>query len=202
MSKKKVELNNTNKEEKKKIITIVSIVVIVTLVIGGLLLNYFSDASKDARRFAKEHGGVTNNNVFRYTTLEEALKILEKETGIVYFGETNNDWSKQYAKYLNEAAKESRVKKIYYCNIANDIKNNTKNYQKLLEILHNLLHVDDYGKEYLKIPYVAFVKDGSITNYDDETSLVYGEITPDKYWTDFEIKELKTKLKDLIKEIK
>jgi len=191
MSKKKRELNNTNKKEKKKIITIVSIVVIIILVIGGLLLNYFSDASKDARRFAKEHGGVTNNNVFRYVTLEEALKILEKETGIVYFGESNNDWSKQYAKYLNEAAKESRVKKVYYCNIASNIKNNTKNYQKLLEKLHNLLHVDDYGKEYLKIPYVAFVKNGSITNYDDETSLVYGEITPDKYWTDFEIKELK-----------
>ena len=202
MKKESKNKQSKNKNEKKKIIAIISVMIIVILSIGGLLLNYFSDASKDARRFAKEHGGVTNNNVFRYVTLEEALKILEKETGIVYFGESNNDWSKQYAKYLNEVAKENKIKKIYYCDIANDIKNNSRKYKELIQVLHDRLHIDEYGREYLKVPYVVFVKNGIITNYDNETSLVYGTITADKYWTDFEIKEIKSKLTEFIKKIK
>jgi len=202
MKKESKNKQSKNKNEKKKIIAIISVMIIVILSIGGLLLNYFSDASKDARRFAKEHGGVTNNNVFRYVTLEEALKILEKETGVVYFGESNNDWSKQYAKYLNEVAKENKIKKIYYCDIANDIKNNSRKYKELIQVLHDRLHIDEYGREYLKVPYVVFVKNGIITNYDNETSLVYGTITADKYWTDFEIKEIKSKLTEFIKKIK
>jgi len=110
MKKESKNKQSKNKNEKKKIIAIISVMIIVILSIGGLLLNYFSDASKDARRFAKEHGGVTNNNVFRYVTLEEALKILEKEGMYDKFGFYE---SIDYTPERVEKGKTSSVVKTY-----------------------------------------------------------------------------------------
>lgn len=191
-----------NLDSKKKRIFILVLVVLVILLVGTSVFNYFGASGVDARRFAKEHGGVSNSNIFRYVSLDEALDIMNKESGIIYFGYSDCEWCKAYVKTLNKTAKSSGFRKIYYCDIKNDMEKKTDNYKKLIKELHNLLPIDNYGNEYMAVPYVLFVKDGKITNYDDETSSVHGDITPSKYWTEFEVKELKTRLKDFMKEIK
>lgn len=163
------------------------IVLGVLLLLIASLVVYFvfikKDNNTDNIKFSKEYTSVSKDNVFVYRSKDEIINILEHGIGIVYLGYPECPWCMAYVPLLNEIAKNEGIEKIYYYNIREDRKNNTKFYQKVVSILNDYLNYDEEGKKRIFVPNVTFVKEGKIIFNDNETSLI-SEGTPSEYWTE------------------
>ncbi|MBE6148931.1 MAG: hypothetical protein E7167_05575 [Firmicutes bacterium] len=191
---------------KKKIGIIVSVLVLI--IAGGLIwylvdknANSDLDDKLDAQKFAQEYG-ITEDNVFVYRDADAIIKIMEQGTGVVYLGFPECPWCKAYVTYLNEVAKEVGVEKIYYYNILNDRKDNTPEYQKMVNILEDYLQLDEEAKARIYVPNVSFHIDGKIIGNDLETAYdTHGYDDPADYWNEVEVTDLKHRLTDYMEQV-
>lgn len=186
-----------------KRIDIIMIVVFVLLVLlGAYLFLIKPNIKNDSLKFSEEYNLEDKENIFVYKTTEEIIKILENGTGVVYLGFPECPWCVEYVKYLNEVAKDSDISKIYYKNILNDRKENTKEYQKIVEILSNHLQYDEEGNKKIYVPAVIVVNNGIIVGFDDETAYdTKGFQTPKEYWENESLENFKTKLNSMFKNL-
>ena len=191
---------------KKKILIIIGAIIIL----GVILYLAVSTNNKkeqnitnDNERFANEYKTVTKDNVFVYRDINEIINILEKGTGVVYLGFPECPWCKAYVTYLNEVAKEQDVEKVYYYNILEDRKNNTKEYQKIIELLGDYVANDEEGNKRIYVPMVIGVNKGQIVGFDDETAWdTKGYETPEDYWSQEDLQGLKDKLAKMFQDTK
>jgi len=184
---------------KKK--NILLILLIVFAVVTTFLI-YKGCEKKDSVKFASEYTKVGEDNVFTYRSIDEIIKIMEKGTGVVYLGFPECPWCQAYVKYLNEVAKEEGIENIYYFNILEDRKNNTKEYQKIVELLGDNLQNDPEGNPRVFVPNVSFHINGKVIGNDCETSLdTHNLEKPEDYWTDDEVTDLKNTLTKYMKEV-
>ena len=191
---------------KKKILIIIGAIILL----GVILYLAVSTNNKkeqnitnDNERFANEYKTVTKDNVFVYRDINEIINILEKGTGVVYLGFPECPWCKAYVTYLNEVAKEQDVEKVYYYNILEDRKNNTKEYQKIIELLGDYAANDEEGNKRIYVPMVIGVNKGQIVGFDDETAWdTKGYETPEDYWNQEDLQGLKDKLAKMFQDTK
>lgn len=192
-------------KDKKMILTSLSALLILLAVGGVLLFNKPEDKEKgsnnnitDAIKFKEEYTKIEDDHVFVYRSIEEIIKILENGTGVVYLGFPECPWCQAYVPYLNEVAKNNNISKIYYYNILNDRKENTENYQKILELLGDYAEHDDEGNKRIYAPTIIFVNDGKIEGMDSETAKdTKGFEKPEDYWNEEAVKALKERLAKL-----
>ena len=176
------------------------IAVIIVLGFLGLISFYYLNLTKvtDASKFREEYSYVSEDNVFVYRTDKEIIDILKHGTGIVYLGFPECPWCQAYVSYLDEMAKSIKIDKIYYLNILEIRKNNTKEYQEIVSLLDNYLSYDEEGKKRIYVPAVIAVKEGKVVGFDDETSHdTKGYETPEEYWKKEDLEGLKNKLRDM-----
>lgn len=187
----------------KKIYYVIGII-LVLLIVLGIIFKFVMQDNKisDAKRFSSEYNMVLEDNVFVYKNGNEIINILKNGTGVVYLGFPECPWCNYYVKYLNEVAKEVGIEKIYYYNILEDRKNNTKTYQEIVSILENELQYDDEGNKRIYVPNVSFIVNGKIIGNDYETSKDTNNIKdPSEYWTEDEINDLKLTLKNYMERV-
>ena len=176
------------------------IAVIIVLGFLGLISFYYLNLTKvtDASKFKEEYSNVSEDNVFVYRTDKEIIDILKHGTGIVYLGFPECPWCQAYVSYLDEVAKETKIEKIYYLNILEIRKNNTREYQEIVSLLDNYLSYDEEGKKRIYVPTIVAVKEGEIIGFDDETSHdTKGYETPEEYWKNEDLAGLKKKIKEM-----
>lgn len=174
------------------------------IVILGTILIYKGCTNKeeDNVSFSKEYTEVSEDNIFVYKTIDEIINVLQSGTAVVYLGFPECPWCQAYVPYVNEVAKENGITEIYYFNIKEDRKNNTLKYQKIVSILSNYLETDDDENKRVYVPDITVVKKGTIIGHDNETSYdTLGFDNPSEYWSNERIKNLKSKLKEMFKEI-
>ena len=189
-------------ENKKKNLLIIALIIIIIFLSIILFLAIRKEEYKDAIKFAKEYTEVGEEHVFVYRTAEEVLKLMKHGTGVVYLGFPECPWCQTYAKYLNEVAKEVGVDKIYYYNILEDRTNNTQTYQEIVKLLEENLEYDDEGNRRIYVPNVSFHVAGKIIGNDLETAYdTKGFKTPEEYWSEEEVQELKTRLTTYMEEV-
>lgn len=195
---------------KKRNIIITVILFLILVIIGTLLLlneNNKKEETKDNNNidhenFAKEYKEVTKDNVFVYKNVDEIIKIMNHGTGVVYLGYPECPWCQEYVKYLNEAAKEVGIEKIYYCNTKKVKEESMEKYNELISILDGHLQYTDEGDQWIYVPNVSFHVDGKVIGNDYETSKdTHGLKNPKDYWTKEEIKDLKKTLTKYMEEV-
>ncbi|MBQ3142607.1 MAG: hypothetical protein IJB82_03790 [Bacilli bacterium] len=184
---------------KKIYWTIISLLLILISI--GVVYNYFIKEKPDNIKFYNEYNEVGKNNVFVYKSIEEIINILENGTGVIYLGFPECPWCQSYVKYINDVAKETGIKEIYYFNILDDRKTNSEEYQKIVTLLNEVLLEDENGNKRIFVPDVTIVNKGKIIGHDNETSVIEGYESPKEYWTDEKVDALKSKLKKLFSEI-
>ncbi len=163
-----------------------------------------SNVQEDGKRFKEEYEAYNNkereddkgnyfqelliseDNPMKYATIEEVLEILDKGTGILYFGYPTCPWCRNAVPVLLEAAKEKNVNSIYYLNVneyknmfavkdgkVEKIKDEKEGYYDLLKALDKVLDpfvltsdgkTYDVGEKRIYVPFVVFVKDGEIVS--------------------------------------
>lgn len=180
---------------KKKLLFIIPI--IFAILIAGC-----TKKENDGEKFAEEYNTVDENNYFVYRNIDEITKILENGTGVVYLGFPECPWCQAYVPMLNEVADIEGLEKIYYFNILEDRKNNTEEYQEIVDILYDHLQYDEEGNKRIYVPAVIFVSKGEIIGFDDETAYdTKGFEKPEEYWNEEEVADLKQKLTENINKV-
>ena len=189
---------------KKNIIVPLSILVL--LIIAGLTYFFLikkEEVTPDNVKFAKEYTKISEDNLFKYKTLEEVNKILTKGTGVVYLGFPECPWCQEYVKYIDEVSKSVGLDKVYYSNILDDRKNDAEEYKETVKILSDYLSNDDEGNKRVYVPSVIVVSSGKIVMFDDETAKdTKGYDSPKEYWQNENLTALKTKLTDSFEKVK
>lgn len=187
----------------KKILTLFMITVMLLGAVGcSKEEKKKEEGTSDAKKFAEEYKQVGEDNVFVYREVDDIIKIMEHGTGIVYLGYPECPWCQAYVKYLNEVAKEEGVEKIYYCNTKKVKETDMEKYQKLVSLLSGHLQYNDEGNEWIYVPNVSFHVNGKIVGNDYESSKdTHNLKDPKEYWTEEEVKDLKTRLKGYIEEV-
>lgn len=183
--------------KKKGIIIGITILAIV----GAILIYEFvpREESVSNKKFNEEYTLVDKDNVYVYKSINDIINVLSKGTGIVYLGFPECPWCQRYVVYLNNLAKEYNIEEIYYYNIKDARSNNTKEYQKIVELLNDLLPYDDNGNKKVFVPTVVFVKNGKVIALDDETSTISDGTTPDEYWNQERINLFNSKMDSYFK---
>jgi len=162
----------------------------------------FITEETDASKFSQEYHSVSEDNVFVYRDVDQIIRIMEKGTGVVYLGFPDCQWCQAYVKYLNEAALETGIDKIYYFNIYEDRLNNTEKYQKIIALLSNNLQSDEEGNPRVYVPNISFYIDGNLIANDYESSKdTLGYDDPNNYWNNERITKLKDTLKKPMQQI-
>jgi len=181
---------------------------ILLVAIGGALLIYGHFDKKRSEEvvyniFNSEYNIDDEDNVFVYKNIEEILDLFEGKTGIIFLCTPTSKWCKKYAYYLNIAIKESNYKgKVYYLDISRERSLNSIKYQKLLNYLDNYLYKDDQNISKINMPDLTFIKDGTVTFHDNETSLIPSDVNEEDYWNTNQINDFKNKINTYIEEIR
>lgn len=166
---------------------------------------------------------ISEENPIKYTSIEEAIEILNKGTGVLYFGYPTCPWCRNAVPVLLEAAKEKKVNTIYYLNVneyknmfavkdgkVEKIKEEKEGYYDLLKALDEVLDpyvLTEDGKTYetgekrIYVPFVVFVKDGVITSTHLGTVNLEGTQTKYDALTEKQHEELLNKYLSAIDEI-
>lgn len=134
-----------------------------------------------------------DNNPFVYKKEEEIVEILEKKTGVIYFGFKSCPWCRSMIGVLESAAYETNLNEIYYLDIENirDVlsldenekvikeKEGSSNYYKIIKFLEPKLR--DYtlitknnksvstNEKRLYAPTVVAVENGEIKGFHEVT---------------------------------
>mgnify|MGYP001625164692 FL=1 len=187
---------------KKKIIIGISILIVIIAIALVLFFVFQNNEEEseisDALKFREEYTEVGEDNVFLYRNADEIVRILEHGTGVVYLGFPECKWCQKYVTYLNEAAEENNITRIYYLDILEDRNNNTSEYQEIVSLLDEYLEYDEEGNKRVYVPAVIVVDGGEIVGFDDETSLdTHNLDDPEEYWTEEEVSDLMNRLAEM-----
>ena len=191
--------------KNKRKITLLIILLLTLIVLGVLLfLNLNKEDEKtntntDAVKFKEEYeilnGSEANNrytypkvtlednNPFVYSSVDDAIKVLENGTGIIYFGYSSCPWCRNAVNVLQHV----NTNEILYVDMSDQrdayevidgvlikTKDGTNGYYKLLELLDSVL--EDYvvdgistGEKRMYVPLVVGVKEGKIVGFHEAT---------------------------------
>ena len=161
---------------------------------------------------------ISDTNTVKYIDEEKAVELLENGTGTIYFGFSTCPWCRNLVSTLTKVAEEKN-ETIYYLDILdirssfelsegklNKIKEGTKEYYKILELLDKNLeefyltdeagNKFDTGEKRLYAPTLVAFKEGEITDIHvgtvDSQEFGYDELT------EKQIKELEKIVEKLI----
>lgn len=189
---------------KNKKIYLISIILLILIAATLFFIfnNKKSNEENDNKVFASEYG-ITEDNIYVYKTLEEINKILENGTGLVYLGFPECPWCRGYVPIINEVAKEQGLDKIYYFNIKKDREDNSKLYQKTVELLGDNLRYDNEGNRRIYAPSLIAVKNGKVVMFDDTRYWNNKEYdSAEDFWNNEDLTSMKEKLVKMINEVK
>lgn len=136
---------------------------------------------------------ISSKNKVKYADADKMLEVLDKGTGILYFGYPTCPWCRNAVPVLIEAANELGIEDIYYMNVKDErdemkvredgtletTKEGTKGYYQLLKRMDAIL--DEYTLEDINgnsvstnekrifVPLVVFVREGEIVGYHLDT---------------------------------
>ena len=187
---------------KKNIILFVTILILSTLA-SFFIYEYFDKEVKARSNLSNTYTKLSKDNVFKIIDIDTAINLVKKGNAALFIGYKECIWCQQCVKVIDNIAKKNSLQLVYYLDIREDRKNNSKKYQELVNLLKDRLKNDDLGNKRIFVPFLLIVKDGKILETDDETSdLSKDKVDPLTYWTDEKINALNEKLKSSIEQIK
>ncbi len=149
----------------------------------------------DGEKFAMEYD-IQKENPFVYLNTKEMLEFVQTGSGILYFGFPECPWCKEAISIFNEVLDEKNVEKVYYYNPKKIREENTKSYQKLIQLLEEELIEDEEKHPRLYVPDIYVFKDGKVIDHNNRLSVVSGNM--EEYLTLEKRKTIKKEFTNLV----
>ena len=168
-------------------------------------MDWFAGHENDAARFAEIYP-VSKENPFIFASFEEAVNLLERDTGILVLGfpdcpRCHNAFpvlEKAFWQMNLDRHKGSRGR-IFYYDFYEDREANNERYQTLVNYTREFLRADDSGNPRIYSPDVFFIASGKIVGNHMDT--VPSLTNPRDPLNDEQEAELLKIYKDLIQEM-
>jgi len=187
---------------KKNIILFITILILSTLA-SFFIYEHFNKELKARNNLSTTYTKLDKKNVYKIININKAIKLVKQGNGALLIGFKECIWCQQYVKVIDDIAKKNSLPTVYYLDIKEDRKNNTKKYQELVNLLKDKFKNDDLGNKRIFVPFLVIAKNKEILATDDETSTLSSDkVDPLKYWTKEKINALEEKLKPAIEKIK
>ena len=187
---------------KKNIILFITILILSTLA-SFFIYEHFNKELKGRNNLSTTYTKLDKKNVYKIININKAIKLVKQGNGALLIGFKECIQCQQYVKVIDDIAKKNSLPTVYYLDIKEDRKNNTKKYQELVNLLKDKLKNDDLGNKRIFVPFLVIAKDKEILATDDETSTLSSDkVDPLKFWTKEKINALEEKLKPAIEKIK
>ena len=187
---------------KKNIILFITILILSTLA-SFFIYEHFNKELKARNNLSTTYTKLDKKNVYKIININKAIKLVKQGNGALLIGFKECIWCQQYVKVIDDIANKNSLPTVYYLDIKEDRKNNTKKYQELVNLLKDKLKNDDLGNKRIFVPFLVIAKNKEILATDDETSTLSSDkVDPLKYWTKEKINALEEKLKPAIEKIK
>ncbi len=154
----------------------------------------------EALKFSNIYKNVSQDNLYVFANAIDVLNIVNGRSGVILFGFPQNKWTSYYAEYLDSVGKEVGLDKIYYYNFLNDRDESNGTYETLVKNLGVYTPTLDEGVSDIMAPTILVVKEGNVLMYYDEVSINKGNVTPDVYFTENQVAEIKELLKSVLEE--
>lgn len=194
-------------KDKKTFIYIIVLVILIALTTTlTFILNKRSDNAEDSLKFKEEYEALNSSipmdidesNPIKYVTINDIEQLLTDGTGVIYFGFPSCPWCRNIIPVLFDVANKNNYKTIYYLN-PRELKSDTNNYNKLINLLSDYLEELD-GNKVLYVPDVYFVKNGTIVGH--HLSSVESQTDPKVALTESQVEELSNIYQQLFNKIK
>ncbi len=196
MSEIKIKNKKFFKNKIQMVIYIILFVFLLCMFVVLGKMDYHEEIS-DAEQFALEFNQVGKDNIFKYVNTQDAYLELTGQNTIILLGH-QTEWVNYYAKILNDVAKDLGITKIYYYDFLSDRNEANGTYEAIVNYLNDYVMHDDLGNSKLSAPTLVIVKNKRIIYFDDETSLIKGAKTPNKYWDEYQINRKKQELESAL----
>ncbi len=167
----------------QKILYFFSFVILIWAFIYLGTRDYHVHDQTDAELFSQEYPNVGENNSFHYLSSYETLEFLNQQSGLLFLGFSENEWSGWVAEFLQKASLQCDYMPIYYYDFSLDRVYHHDHYMMIVQKLKEYAVQDDMGNVELYAPTVIGVLNGKIVYFDSETNFVPGNMTPSDYWT-------------------
>lgn len=145
----------------------------------------------EAEKFAAEFS-ISENNPFEYATIDQVLNIFNGGDGIIFFGNSDDEWCIESISMFNDALEYKNISKVYYYNPITIQNKNTKKYRELIKLTKEYLK-EENGQYNLNTPEIYVVKNGKIIDHSDCN---IDELTSDNEESSVTEQKAKDKLKD------
>ena len=122
----------------------------------------------DIGKFKEEYEALNDSNIevnidsnynIKYLNIDEVVTFLENDTGILFFGITNDGMTRSVVETLLEVAEKNKLD-LYYYNPSNI--EESESFVKMIGILNDFLQTNEDDQKVLSVPDVYFVKEGKI----------------------------------------
>ena len=165
---------------KKVVVLFVSMILIFS--VNGCSVKKTAELT-DAEKFANEYS-ISVENPFKYATLNEVLNLVQNDSGILFLGDSDSEWSTFGVQTLNKVVTDAKIDEVYYFNPETVRNKDSKQYKNLAE----LLQLDEESS----LPIVYVIIDGKVVDHVDYP------IHDDTSMDDHSINQLEDKYLDLI----
>ena len=133
--------------------------------ISGCSLKKTEELS-DAEKFANEYS-ISKNNPFQYADVDDILALFDNQSGILFLGNSDCEWSTYGAKVLNGVLEKENVEKAYYFNPETEKNKKSKKYKEVAKLLNIT--------EDTSLPVVYVIRNGKVL--DQVNYLVHEDST-------------------------
>lgn len=148
-----------------------------------------TDELTDAEQFANEYS-VEDDNPFKYIDLSQLEELFENGTGILFFGNSDDEWCSESVDILTEIFTEEEIEQVYYFNPTT-----LDNRDKVLYLINE--EIEEVEIDSIKIPSLYIIKDGVIVDYTEKS--LEDDINDMESTNDEKRKDLKNEYLRLIK---
>lgn len=140
---------------KKVVVLFVSMILIFS--VNGCSVKKTAELT-DAEKFANEYS-ISVENPFKYATLSEVLNLVQNDSGILFLGDSDSEWSTFGVQALNKVVTDAKIDEVYYFNPETVRNKDSKQYKNLAE----LLQLDEESS----LPIVYVIVDGKVVDHVD-----------------------------------
>lgn len=140
---------------KKVVVLFVSMILIFS--VTGCSVKKTAELT-DAEKFANEYS-ISVENPFKYATLSEVLNLVQNDSGILFLGDSDSEWSTFGVQALNKVVTDAKIDEVYYFNPGTVRNKDSKQYKNLAE----LLQLDEESS----LPIVYVIVDGKVVDHVD-----------------------------------
>ena len=184
------------KKRKKSVVRKIIYFILYGIIIFSFIYisNKYEKLSKEEEIVITDYYKNLSTDYFKIINSNKIISYINKGNHLIFIGNSNSQWSQEYAKLLSNIANKLEVEIGYY-DLENDKSQKNSNYYDLREKLAGNLITTDGSKNNILAPSFYIISNNKIVFYNIDTVAMRNTDKPSEYWTKSKKEEFKQEIR-------